>query len=436
VTELPTGPLTWPRNTPTRNPLQRALTSRPALLLAFVGVHLALVWLGLHGVGQPMGDIPNAYWPWVDFMLKTHHYLGLDQSWVYPYPNLLFVLAPAGFPGMDYQTAWLTMATCIDVLSLATLLYWNPQARGVAGVAVNRRLYAGWLWALGLFLLGPVGISRLDTISVAIAVLAVTAWLNLKPNIAAVWLAVATWIKVWPFAILGALIFTAKSKSKVALWGIGAGLALLVLGLLIGDFRSVLGFVFEQSDRGVQIESPWAAWWLWLGVAGVQGTGLYYDMGLQTFQVQGDGTVLISALLGPVMYGAVAITFALSWFAQRLANTQEQLNQVFAWTSLTAVLDLIAFNKVGSPQYYGWLLIPAIIFSLVRPQLWRTVLVWILGLLALTGYIYPVIYDAILSANPLATAVLSGRNLVLLGLLVLANMRLTGLTSKKPSQLR
>jgi hypothetical protein len=154
-------------------------------------------------------------------------------------------------------------------------------------------------------------------------------------------------------------------------------------------------------------------------------------MGLQTFQVQGDGTVLIAALLGPVMYGAVAITFALSWFAQKRANTQEQLNQVFAWTSLTAVLDLIAFNKVGSPQYYGWLIIPAIVFGLVRPQQWRTVLVWILGLVALTGYIYPVIYDAILSANPLATAVLTGRNLLLLGLLVLANMRLTGLTAKQ-----
>ena len=318
----------------------RSLKSRPTLLIAFVGVHLALVWLGLHGVGQPMGDIPNAYWPWVDFMLKTHHYLGLDQSWVYPYPNLLFVLAPAGIPGLDYQTAWLTMATSIDVLSLATLLYWNPRAIGAAGIAATRRLRAGWLWTLGLLLLGPVGISRLDTISVAIGVLAVTAWFNLKPTIAAVWLAFATWIKVWPFAILGALIFTAKSRGSVALWGIGAGLALLLLGLLVGDFRSVLGFVFEQSDRGIQIESPWAAWWLWLGVGGVQGTGLYYDMGLQTFQVQGEGTVLFASLLGPVMYCAAAITFALSWFAQKRAANPEQLNQVFAWTSLTAVLDL------------------------------------------------------------------------------------------------
>lgn len=410
-----------------RNFLARALNSRPSLLIAFIAVHLALVWLGLHGVGQPMGDIPNAYWPWVDFMLKTHHYLGLDQSWVYPYPNLLFVLAPAGFPGVDYQTAWLTMATGIDVLSLAFLLYWNPQ-----GLGQTDRLQAGWLWALGLFLIGPVGISRLDTISVAIAVLAVTAWLNLKSNVAAVWLAVATWIKVWPFAILGALVLTTRLKTRVALWGIGAGLGLLILGLLVGDFRSVLGFVFEQADRGIQIESPWAGWWLWLGVAGVQGSGLYYDMGLQTFQVQGEGTVLVSALLGPVMYGAVAITFTLSWFAQKQAHTNEQLSQVFAWTSLTAVLDLIAFNKVGSPQYYGWLLIPAIIFSLVRPHQWRTVLVWLLGLLALTGYIYPVIYDAILSANGLATAVLTARNLLLMGLLVLANIRLTRLTANKP----
>lgn len=395
------------------------------VLAAFVLAHLWLVWLGLNGVGQPMGDIPNAYFPWVDYMLKTHHLFGLDQSWVYPYPNLVFLLLPASLGAIDYQTAWLSMATIIDVLSMAILLFWGNTAQ-------RPRLLAGCFWVAGLVGLGPVGISRLDSMSVAVAMLGVTAWLNLKPNVAAIWFALGTWIKVWPAALLGALFFSAKQKAKVAIWGMGAATVILVTGLLFGSFRSVLGFVFEQSDRGIQIESPWATWWLWLGVAGVPGNGLYYDQGLQTFQVQGEGTVLLAALLGLVMYGAIAITMVLSWLAQRRSQNPGHLNQVFAWTALTAVLDFIAFNKVGSPQYYGWLLVPGVMFALIKPQQWQLVLAWLLGLLALTGLVYPVIYDAILNANPMATAALGLRNLVLLALLVVANVRLTKLSSKTP----
>jgi hypothetical protein len=222
----------------------------------------------------------------------------------------------------------------------------------------------------------------------------------------------------------------------VLIYGFGTGLLVLIVGLLLGDPRSVLGFAFEQSDRGIQIESPWAAWWLWQGINKIEGAGLYYDSALSTFQVQGDGTAIIATLLGPVMYGALAITMTLAWLAQRRftasnIDVSRWAPQVLAWTSLTGVLDLIVFNKVGSPQYYGWLILPALMFAIYRPQIWRTVIAWILSLLALTGIVYPVIYFAILDADPSATALLGVRNLLAIGLLVLANLRLSALGKGK-----
>ena len=415
----------------------RLLKNPVVVLVAFVLAHLALIAYGNSGIGQPMGDIPNAYFPWADFMLKTHIFLGLTQSWVYPYPNLLFVLAPAGIPNLDYQTAWLIMETCIDGLAMALLLFWSVDHTGSADSAERIRLArvrAGWYWALGLLLLGPVGISRLDSISIAIAVVAVVTWANAKPDLAAVWFAVATWIKVWPFLLVAGLAITAKRRLRVLIYGVATGICFLVVGLLAGDFRSVLGFVFEQSDRGIQIESPWATWWLWQGVAGVKGSGLYYDMGLLTFQVQGPGTVLLASLLGPVMYGAVAITLVLCYLAQRKATNFAQLQPIFAWTALTGVLDLIVFNKVGSPQYYGWLFVPVVIGILTQAESvpealkkWRTVGVLVLALVALTGVVYPLAYDSILAAGPIATSILLLRNLLAIGLLVLGNIRLTQL---------
>lgn len=110
----------------------------------------------------------------------------------------------------------------------------------------------------------------------------------------------------------------------------------------------------------------------------------------------------------------------------RLRRTDEVSRQpeLLAVTVLTATLDLIVFNKVGSPQYYGWLFVPAVIFVLWK--LPRSVFpVSVIALLALlTQFVYPVVYSGILAGQPGATWVLITRNLLALALLVYANGRL------------
>ncbi len=405
--------------------LKRFATARVTVLIAFVATHAWLIWTGSRGPGHPMGDIPFAYRPWATQMLQSHELFGLTTNWVYPYPDLIPTLIPTLIPGLQYQTAWLVMAVFIDVCAMVTLLFW-PFRFDIA------RVTAGWFWIAALLVLGPVAISRIDTISVAVVVVGLVAWLQAKPATASVWFAVATWVKVWPIALLSATILEAKAWKRALFAGVGTGVGILLFGFLWGKPSVVLGFVTEQTGRGIQIESPWATWWLWQGVNKVPGSGLYYSNALNTFQVKGPGVSFWASLLGPTTYLALMITLVLGWLAIRRNQPESTAlrNEIFTWTVFTAVLDLIVFNKVGSPQYYGWLIIPAVMGLIQRVPNWGLIWPWVLATLALTGIIYPLIYDLILSRSEWATAVLTIRNISTIVLLVVGNTRLTELVRR------
>lgn len=411
--------------------LYRVAQSRWFALIGFVLGHVWLAWYGARSAAYPMGDINFAYLPWVGQMLQSNSWFGINQPWVYPYPDLIFMFWPHWFPVADYQTSWLVMATTIDVLAASVLLFWRT--------ANSRWNVLGlWFWTLAQLLLGPVSISRLDSISVAVALVGVLVWLRSSSHAAAAWFAVATWIKVWPVAMLAATVTQAKNFKSTALWGAGVGLVVAIGGIALGGWQNLFSFVLKQTDRGIQIESPWATPWLWGHIHKLPGWGLYYSNRLQTFQVKGPLATEVSHLLGPVFYGALAITLILGWLAVRgVADGNLALrHEVFAWTILTGILDLIVFNKVGSPQYYGWLIVPAVLGLIQRVPGWRIVLTWLVVMLGLTGLIYPVLYGDLLSGQELATAILGFRNLAALGLLVLANWRLTELVLEQSRKKR
>ena len=411
--------------------LKSLVTSRWFLLIAFVFEHLWLVWEGLKGVGLPMGDIIFAYHPWAKQMVETHTIMGITVPWVYPYPDLAFMFVPYWLSFGDYQRSWLIMGGLIDLAALIVLLYW-PRTYDRA------RIRAAWFWILAQLLLGPVSISRLDSISIAVAIIGLVAWLRAKPATAAAWFAVATWIKVWPVTLLAATIAEARKWKPTAIWAAITGGAILVVGLIIGGVHNSLSFITEQTGRGIQIESPWAAPWLWARIAHLHGYGLYYSYGLKTFQVKGPGVQTLSAILGPTMYLALAITIWLGWWVIRHGDLDNLAlrNEVFAWTVLTAILDMIVFNKVGSPQYYGWLIVPAILGLIERVPNWRIVVAWLVGILTLTGFIYPDIYGHILKSQEWATAMLTIRNTMAVALLIFTNLRLVELALQQLRQKR
>ena len=402
--------------------ISRNFVQRIALIATFIAVHGWLVWQGIFGIAHPMGDITGSYLAWVEQLNAHAPWFGLAQPWVYPYPDLLFVYGPAAFPGA-YPANWLIMATVLDLVAMICLI-------GLRGQVAKYALRAGWLWAGLLLLIGPVGISRLDNLSVALAVLAVALWSRNRVRLAASVAAFAVWVKVWPVALVLGFLTDAKRQRSTLIWAGGTGVAILVFGILIGGPANVLSFITLQSTRGIQLEAPVADFWLWSNTTG--SNMVYFDNDLVTFQIRGPFTDVVSTLMGPAQLIALGITAVLAFIGARGLRTSDDQTlqrELIAVATLTATLDLIVFNKVGSPQYYGWLFVPAIMFLLWGLSRALVPVSTIALITLLTQFIYPVLYDHIILAVGGAPWVLIGRNLLVIALLVYANGRLIQFSS-------
>ncbi len=390
--------------------MQKYFNNVYVLLVAGLLAHLWLIQIGLHGLGTPMGDVPYAYEPWLNQMINSGKLLGINMDWVYPFPALLPIWLSALINPMEFQTGWLTLVTIVNLSAL-----W---------LISRLRFDAAWYWLFFLVLLGPISISRIDTFSVAIALFGVFELVRRKLNTSTALFTLGASMKIWPVAILLPAISASKYRLRIILAVISAALVLLAIGLLLGGNQSLFSFLSYQSNRGIQIESPIASWWIWTGELGLANAGIYYDQLMMTFQVAGDGIPLAASLIGYAMFLALGITVWLSWRAARAGASFQSILPVAA---LTAVLDLIVFNKVGSPQFATWLAVPIVLGILYGANNWKLPMYSVIALGLTTYLIYPVFYDYILDAQSWALGILLIRNLGYIALLVWANRELNRL---------
>jgi hypothetical protein len=124
---------------------------------------------------------------------------------------------------------------------------------------------------------------------------------------------------------------------------------------------------------------------------------------------------------------ALAITV---WLGFRAHKAGAKSKHLFAIMSLTATLDLIVFNKVGSPQFEGWLAVPIMAGILFGVSRWRAATVMALAIGLLTNLLYPIFYSDLTMLGPVGVGLLTARNLLLIALLVWSNIRLTRLAAE------
>jgi len=389
------------------------------LLIAGLFAHLWLIFTGLRSPSTPMGDILFAYQPWVQFMIDSQKLLGVNVDWVYPYPAMIPMWASALVNPNDFQAGWLTIITVLDLLLIAMIANFGRQ-----GADSALRFSAAWFWVFFLVVLGPVSISRVDSFSVVVALLGVMALVNRKLNSSTAWFAVGAAIKIWPAALLISAMAASKYRLRILLAAATTAATVVVIGFLLGANLSLFSFLTNQTERGIQIESPIAGFFLWAGVAGFSDNGLYYDTVMMTFQVSGQGASVVAALMTIAMAVALAITAFLAWQAARAGASYRSIMPVAV---LTATLDLIVFNKVGSPQFVTWLAVPIILGVLFSAQKWRLPILAVVAIALLTNLVYPVFYQDLLNLNPNALALVTARNLLYIALLVWANIRLSSL---------
>ena len=396
-------------------PVSRSLARVLPLTAAFALVHAALIALALGGPGYPLGDVDVVYLHWAQGIASNTVLVGITTDFVYPILAAVPIVAALVFGPENYTTTWLALVTLCNLGVFALLL-----RRIVQADAARRWRCVAWWWLAFLLLLGPVALGRIDGVTAPLVILALL-WAADRPVLAAALLTLATWIKVWPAAIIAALLVTSAQRARVFVVAAATSLVIMLVAIVGSIWRGsgvhVLSFIAEQSGRGVQVESPLAGFWLWRAALGDPAVAVYYDTQILTYQVTGPGTQLASAVMTPLLAVIAVAVLLLGVLAHRRGAPMAALLPTL---SLALILVLVIVNKVGSPQFITWLAAPIMLGLVLAPRLWRLPAALALVLAGLTQLIYPVFYARVLGAEPAMLAVLTARNLLEVALLVWA----------------
>ena len=346
---------------------------------------------------------------------------GLATEWVYPALAFVPIWIAGAINIVSYEISWLVVVFALN--TAAVLLMVRP--------ATNSKLfsgtYASWTFIAALFLLGPVAVSRIDSVSAALAILGLVAISRKSTGIGAALFTIAGWIKIWPIALFAAMVAAFKKRVEAFVVAALISASVIAVGVIAGGTK-VFSFVTQQQERGIQIESVMATPWMWLAKFGY--ADLFFDDDILTNQVSGALVQELSSLSNYILFGALGITFFL---AIRAVRARRDRTQVFVLAALTGVLDLIVFNKVGSPQFMIWLavvLVALVYFGINKSKL---ALAFGAAILLLTQLVYPIFYVELLALKTLPLGLLTLRNLLLVALLVWANLQLSKKAEKATS---
>lgn len=382
---------------------RRSFWHNPVLMwVAFAVVSVWLGWQGYVAEAVPYGDVSFIYEFWAGQAVGGAGVVGIDSQWVYPVLALAPILLPliAG-PGL-YPVGWIILVTLLNAGAFAFLLYSAPES-----TRNKFQRTAAWWWLVFLLFLGPIAVARLDNVVTPLAIVGLLAAVQ-RPALAGALLAIATWIKVWPAALIAAVLVAVHKRKTVLISVLVSSAVVIAIAVIMGGAANVFSFLGQQTSRGLQIEAPLATPFLWLAAFHKQGNAVYYDTVILTFQVMGDGTGLVadlsSVLLGIGFVGTLIWGF---WLHRRGSSPAHVLPAV----ALTLTLVLIVFNKVGSPQYIGWLAAPVIAGLVLEQRRFIAPAVIAFVLAALTQAFYPYLYNGLLNVQPLELSILTLRNI-------------------------
>jgi hypothetical protein len=172
----------------------------------------------------------------------------------------------------------------------------------------------------------------------------------------------------------------------------------------------------------MQIEAPAATPWLVWGLWSSDVTR-FLDREIITYEITGPGLHVAVDVLGWLLPLALLASVGLLWWrrervGQGLWSDERADVELLTRGSMLMVLVLLVFNKVGSPQYMGWLAAPVAVALALRLPRWRATALTTLGIGLATQIVFPWGYDEVVGGGPGVTLVLAARNLALVVLLV------------------
>jgi Glycosyltransferase family 87 len=393
---------------PTQTRWQRfsgwAVHSPSVIWAAFVLAHLWLGWVNLNAPGLPLGDVTIWYRYWAEEADLNTYYVGVDTTWVYPIVALIPMVIAGVFGFGNYSGTWLSLVFVLDAVAFAAMVGWRRPGRPVV---------IGWWWIGFLLLLGPIAMGRIDSISVPLAIVGVL-YIATRPRLAALVLAIATWIKVWPAAILAAAVIASRDRVRILIAAVASSAVIIAAVLGLGGARNVFSFITQQTGRGLQVEAPVSNIWMWMSFAHVPNAYPYYDQAINTYEVTGPFAAGVASIMTVVLAVVVVALAVLGIVAVRRGARVTELLPPLALAFVTA---FIAFNKVGSPQYITWLAAPIILGLATNAtghgRSFRTPAIISLVIAALTQAFYPYFYLQLLELHLTELLALSARNILL-----------------------
>ncbi len=304
------------------------------------------------GRGLSQGGFPYAF-SWVEGDLTRYMeypvLAGLFQGAVAWLTRLTYPLVEAlPLPLTIAESAWYFSLTAL-VLSA----FWVTGIRLLVDLAGNR------VWDLWLVAASPVVImhafTNWDIPSVFAVILALWLLARSRPGWAGVAVGLGTAFKLWPLFLLGAFLVLAVRSRKWAPF----------LEMLI---TAILSWLAVNVPVMLRYPEAWAEFtrlnsergWEWTTVWAV----VSRRTGWQGFDAGGGAPEILNAVTFTLFALACAAIFALGTMASRRPRVAELVFLIVA--------AFLLINKVWSPQYSLWLVVPAV---LALPR-WRLLLAW------------------------------------------------------------
>ncbi|MFJ3643582.1 glycosyltransferase 87 family protein [Streptomyces sp. NPDC090108] len=379
-----------------------------ALTAAWLATRALMLWLLVHsgvrllGGGAVTREVWRLYFRWYG-ELSHGSFPVHDTTWQYPPGAGAVLLAPGLLPWLTYFQAFVVLTLAADVLITAAL--------ALAGRRPGRSLRGATLWTGGLPLLLHLPLARYDVQVTALAVLCLLT-VRRFPRVCGALGALGAVVKVWPgLALLGTP--PGRTTRKAWLWATAAAAASLAVPAVALD--NPFGFLREQGDRGVQLESLGGTALNLARHAGWPGRTRYQYGAVE--------------LVGPYVHTVAAVSLALTAAAFGLlvlwrARARHWSPATPYDAALTAVLLFTVTSRVISPQYMVWLLGLAAVCLTSRHTRQRPVAVLVLAASALSTVVYPMCYHQVVTGTWTGCLLILARNALLTAAAVLAFVRL------------
>ena len=326
------------------------------------------------------------------------------SPWVYPVlAQIPIFLSNVAGPDM-FLLVWTLI---ISALNAGALLFLTRGNRSRSGIA------PAWWWLVFTVFMGYLSFARVEGITAPIVLVALLL-AAARPVLASVLLSIATWIKVWPAAVLAPIVIASRKRPQIIAAGMVVTAAVVAGTFWVGGIRHLFDFLTNQGQRGMQLEATFSTPWVWLSVLHINGFKIADNTAINSSEVYGPGAPVAAFLMQPLFLLAAAIGAGLLIWALRKGAEREEL---FLEGALMMTTAFVVFNKVGSPQFIIWLA-PVVVAGLTHDwQRWKVPSALLMAIAITTFVIYPLFYTPLIHANPIMAAVLTTRNVLLVVLM-------------------